>query len=189
MSDFGDPSSDPSNETRPLLQAPEDSEGKRSPFAFTPKQLGERIYDSKDLKILGAMGGLEGLALGLRTDVNKGLWPNEDILDGQITLEDVWHTLDGRLPERFERNLDVASIVDQHTSPYGIESSSGRYRRGDEDFSQAKSGRHGQSFRHRREVFGENKIPIRPPKSIVQLMWQALHDKTLVYSLLFRVLT
>ena len=35
-------------------------------------------------------------------------------------------------------------------------------------------------FRDRRRVFGENKIPIRPPKNILQLMWIALHDKVLV---------
>ena len=40
----------------------------------------------------------------------------------------------------------------------------------------------GNRFRDRRRVFDENKIPVRPPKSILELMWIALHDKVLVWS-------
>ena len=36
-------------------------------------------------------------------------------------------------------------------------------------------------FRDRRRVYGENRIPVRPQKSILELMWIALHDKVLVY--------
>jgi hypothetical protein len=31
-------------------------------------------------------------------------------------------------------------------------------------------------------VFGENTIPMRPQKGILELMWIALHDKVLVWS-------
>ena len=112
-----------------------------SPFAFTKAQVGKRLYDPKDLNFLGAIGGLDGLSLGLQVDLSKGLSPDEEL--HPVSLEDVW-----RLLARGERH-EIVNGAD-----------------GD--------------FRDRQRVFGENKIPIRPPKNILQLMWIALHDKVLV---------
>lgn len=33
---------------------------------------------------------------------------------------------------------------------------------------------------NRRKVFGSNVIPPKPPKSFLQLVWEALHDVTLI---------
>lgn len=33
---------------------------------------------------------------------------------------------------------------------------------------------------HRREVFGSNVIPPKPPKTFLQLVWEALQDITLI---------
>lgn len=33
---------------------------------------------------------------------------------------------------------------------------------------------------HRREVFGSNTIPPKPPKTFLQLVWEALQDVTLI---------
>ena len=35
-------------------------------------------------------------------------------------------------------------------------------------------------IRHRKEVFGANVIPPKPPKSFLQLAWEALQDITLI---------
>jgi len=169
MSEFGDPSMD----VRALLQTPEDSENKQvdNPFAFTPIQLSKRLYDPKELDLVRAMGGVEGLTLGLRTDVNKGLSPHEDLLDGHVTLEEVWRILDD--PQRRELGRDLAIIRD---GPPGLSAEISVGESGLPAVSQGSK----SNFQDRRRVFGENKIPMRPPKNILQLMWLALHDKILV---------
>lgn len=56
-----------------------------NPFAFSPKQLA-KLHDPKDLNILRAMGGIDGLVSGLRTDVEEGLSSDEDPLAEKVTL-------------------------------------------------------------------------------------------------------
>jgi len=147
-SDFGDMNIEV--HTLPELSLESTGDQDPIPFAFTKTQVGKRLYDPKDLSFLGAIGGLEGLSLGLQVDLSKGLSPDEDILDVPVTLEDVWRTLSrGERPE-----------ITHHDESPRTQSS--------------------PRFRDRRRVFGENKIPVRPPKNILQLMWIALHDKVLV---------
>ena len=35
-------------------------------------------------------------------------------------------------------------------------------------------------LRHRREIFGSNVIPPKPPKTFLELVWEALQDITLI---------
>ena len=131
-------------------ESEDDREEDSGPFAFTKTQLGNRLYDLKDLHFLDSIGGLEGLSLGLHVDLSGGLSPDEDIIDVPVTLEDVWRAVStGSRPEIPSCEIPLAQS--------------------------------NTLFRDRRRVFGENKIPIRPPKSILELMWIALHDKVLVY--------
>jgi P-type Ca2+ transporter type 2C len=146
-SDFGDMNIDV--HTLPDFSPESTGEQDPTPFAFTKTQVGKRLYDPKDLSFLGAIGGLEGLSLGLQVDLNNGLSPDEDILDVPITLEDVWRT------------LSHGEII------HGIES---------------RGAQNSTHFRDRRRVFGENKIPVRRPKNILELMWVTLQDKVLVES-------
>lgn len=37
-----------------------------------------------------------------------------------------------------------------------------------------------QELQHRKDVFGSNVIPPKPPKSFLQLVWEALQDVTLI---------
>jgi Ca2+ transporting ATPase len=37
-----------------------------------------------------------------------------------------------------------------------------------------------QDLEHRRETFGSNTIPPKPPKTFLQLIWEALQDVTLI---------
>jgi P-type Ca2+ transporter type 2C len=100
-SDIGEDKS----EIRQLLRSDSQTEIPDNPFAFTPKQLA-KLHDPKDLNILRAMGGMEGLVFGLRTDVEEGLSPDEDVLEGKVTLQDVWHELETRRKERYRRSID-----------------------------------------------------------------------------------
>lgn len=42
---------------------------------------------------------------------------------------------------------------------------------------------------HRREVFGSNIIPPKPPKSFLQLVWDALQDVTLIILLVAAIIS
>jgi len=44
-------------------------------------------------------------------------------------------------------------------------------------------------IRHRKEVFGANVIPPRPPKSFLQLVWEALQDITLIILIIAAVIS
>ena len=37
-----------------------------------------------------------------------------------------------------------------------------------------------EDIKHRREVFGSNTIPPKPPKTFLMLVWEALQDVTLI---------
>lgn len=56
-------------------------------FAFSPGQLNKMI-NPKSLAAFQALGGLRGLARGLRTDLDAGLSVDEGHLDGNITFEE-----------------------------------------------------------------------------------------------------
>lgn len=60
----------------------------KNKFAFSPGQL-SKLLNPKSLNAFLAMGGLEGLEKGLRTDIKSGLSSDEDILDGAVAFEDV----------------------------------------------------------------------------------------------------
>jgi Ca2+-transporting ATPase len=65
----------------------DDFKVKDNKFAFTPGHL-NKMLNPKSLPAFVAMGGLEGLARGLRTDLYAGLSLDETDLSGRVTFED-----------------------------------------------------------------------------------------------------
>ncbi|KAH7137229.1 hypothetical protein B0J13DRAFT_597030 [Dactylonectria estremocensis] len=59
-----------------------------SRFAFSPGQL-SKLLNPKSHNAFYALGGVEGLAKGLRTDLKSGLSADEASLDGEVAFEDV----------------------------------------------------------------------------------------------------
>lgn len=57
-----------------------------NPFAFTPGQLG-KLYNPKSLAALHALGGINGLQKGLRTDVEAGLNSGEQHFSDAVSFE------------------------------------------------------------------------------------------------------
>ena len=172
-SDIGDPEID----VRGLMDLDQEDQSKHSPFAFSVKQL-IKLHDPKDLNVLRAMGGLEGLCLGLRTDVNVGLSWDEEMIDGHITLEDVRQRLE------MQRNEAESSLQGGRSSSHPDSSTdqapdsptlNRSFTRSSISFRHEK-----RSFEARRKVFGENKIPMRSAKNIFRLMWEVGQDKVLV---------
>lgn len=183
ISDFGDHDVD----IHKLLKSMGDSEDTitENPFAFTKAQLGKNLYDSKDLNVLRAVKGLEGLTIGLRTDVDKGLSPNEDRLDGQVTIEDIWHDFESLQPdrERFQEDHVFVNPVSDDTPGLSAMTSVNENERPTYILGfrrRPQTQRRREFFTDRRRVFGDNRIPNRPAKNIFQLMWIAFQDKVIV---------
>ena len=197
-SDIGDPMGD----KRDLLKKEaEEEQIPDNPFAFTPKQLA-KLHDPKDLDVLRAMGGLRGLEIGLRTNIEEGLSPDEDTLEGQVTLADVWHKIERQKKEKvkngynLEKSKDPKEAEGEEINVLLPRQSQGDVRRADTGGRKSSTASkrptlaalrsnasQPQHFSDRIRVFSENRIPEKKPKNIFQLMWMALHDKILVHTL------
>src|SRR5690242_480800 len=58
-----------------------------NPFAFSPGQL-SKLIEPKSLPALRALGGMEGLERGLRTNSRSGLSVDETRLTGVVTFQE-----------------------------------------------------------------------------------------------------
>jgi Ca2+-transporting ATPase len=123
-------------------------------FAFSPGQLG-KLYNPKSLGAFYALGGLDGIEKGLRTDRKAGLSVDEGVLDGVVSFEDATtpsatHSAPKTLPEQGVAHTDSAREAGQN------------------------------SFADRKRVYSDNRLPVRKPKNIFQLAWIAYNDKVLL---------
>ncbi|KAL9130609.1 MAG: hypothetical protein Q9217_001269 [Psora testacea] len=125
-------------------------------FAFTPGQL-SKLLNPKSLAAFYALGGLKGLEKGLRTDRAAGLSLDEVDLDGTIPFDEAVAAGANKDPE----------VLDKPT----------RARRTTTAGSKKLSG---DSFRDRKRIFRDNRLPEKKPKSILQLAWIAYNDKVLI---------
>ena len=174
---------DPQLEERGLLDIPHDSDYEEdpSPFAFTKTEVGKRLYDPKDLNFFRAMGGSQGLALGLQVDPNTGLSPDENILHSQVTPENVWRIWNGSRRSVVRRDIINGQVENNFIGPINAATGPRPVERQVGTSSQATSKQSAIRFQDRRRVYGENKVPLRRPKNIFQFMWIALHDQVLVW--------
>lgn len=123
-------------------------------FAFSPGQL-NKLLNPKSLGAFHALGGLRGLEKGLRTDASTGLSVDETSLEGTIDFE--------------EATLSTSSEPPKAASP-----------------SPPGPPGHGPSkgandpFSDRRRIYGNNKLPEKKAKSILELAWIAYNDKVLI---------
>lgn len=76
-----------SNPLQPDPGSEGDFEVADNPFAFSPGQL-NKLFNPKSLAAYVALGGLEGIARGLQTDVQSGLNLGETSAPKHVTLED-----------------------------------------------------------------------------------------------------
>ncbi|PSN61843.1 calcium-translocating P-type ATPase [Corynespora cassiicola Philippines] len=125
-------------------------------FAFSPGQLG-KLYNPKSLGAFHALGGLDGLEKGLRTDRKAGLSVDEQYYTDQVTFEDA------TIPHATE--APSKSPPDAHLG------------RSD---SPPQPSNGSDAFADRKRVFSDNRLPQRKAKSILQLAWMAYNDKVLI---------
>lgn len=124
-------------------------------FAFSPGQLG-KLLNPKSLDAFYALGGLDGLERGLRTDRKAGLSIDQQHLDDAITFEEA----------TTPRTSDAPSKVLLDQAPNSSDSTSAAPFKG--------------IFADRKRSFSNNQLPERKPRSIIQLAWTAYYNRALI---------
>ncbi|KAH6997652.1 hypothetical protein BKA56DRAFT_469368 [Ilyonectria sp. MPI-CAGE-AT-0026] len=129
-------------------------------FAFAPGHL-SKLLNPKSLSAFYALGGLDGLEKGLRTDRKAGLSVDETTLDGEVTFEDVvpkgtpkYGTAGDSVPEaKGEASVHIPPPEDPN--PTG-------------------------AFADRKRVFRDNRLPDKKTKSLLEIAWTTYNDKVLI---------
>jgi Ca2+-transporting ATPase len=133
-------------------------------FAFSPGQL-NKMLNPKSLAAFIALGGLPGLEIGLRTDVDAGLSIEETELAGSVSYKEVtkqYRKLRGTDASALPRPVEVRHVDVTDAGP-------------------SSSGSHGgEAFYDRKRVFSDNKLPTKKPVSFLQLMWQAYYKESVL---------
>ncbi|RFU33301.1 hypothetical protein B7463_g3028, partial [Scytalidium lignicola] len=125
-------------------------------FAFTLGQM-SKLVNPKSLSAFYAVGGMDGLEKGLRTDRQSGLSLDEGFIDGTISLEESRSTrpVSKHLPGSHPVECKTPEPPTKHQGP-------------------------DRSFADRRRIFGENRLPEKIPKNILQLAWATYNDRVLI---------
>ncbi|KAF3387642.1 Calcium-transporting ATPase 2 [Penicillium rolfsii] len=125
-------------------------------FAFSPGQL-NKMQNPKSLAAFYALGGLQGLERGLRTDLNAGLSVDEGRLEGTVDFQQV-------TPALYEKRPSISKpSVEAHQAP-AVPVSTGD----------------GLPFEDRVRVFSENRLPARKSTGFLKLLWMAYNDKIII---------
>lgn len=158
-----------------------------TPFAFKPVQLAS-LLDPKNLEGLIAMGGIVNVLRGLGTHPTRGL--SKLALGGAGMEDSTVHAAKGTARAasddekagHSDKKLDAESTLPGIvvTSPAGEVAEQTRESESlDNDFEEVGPA-YGAAMDRRRHVYGENVLPHRPSKTLLQLMWLAFKDKVLV---------
>lgn len=130
-----------------------------TPFSFKPYELAHML-DPKNLDTLASFGGVAGLLKGLGTNAERGLSTS-----GTAPPDS---NPPASSPQYAEKDAVPAIML---TAPSG-------------DTTTANQTESSDTFKatvdDRKRVYGENVLPTRASKSLLQLMWMALKDKVLV---------
>jgi Ca2+-transporting ATPase len=181
-----------SEDTDKRLELVQDDLIDPSPFAFKPFALAS-LLDPKDLRALEKLGGMKGLLLGLGTNHWTGLGKKALLRSEAFKVQETRVAIqgDGRpgagvgvrqgASQRHDRREDggggLPGIV--VTTPEGKASGAGVERPqeiGDGDDSPAFHA----TLDQRRQIYGDNVLPHRPSKTLLQHMLAAWSDKVLV---------
>jgi len=153
-------------QTNHQLELAQDEAIDPTPFHFKPYQLAHML-DPKSLETLVSMGGIQGLLRGLGTDSGRGLSTadastrNDDKHGAGLVTS---HLHDSEKSHQSEKPPEIVL-----TEP------SGNIGAPTDDGSAFNA-----SFDDRTRVYGQNVLPTRISKSLLQLMWAAMKDKVLV---------
>ena len=159
------------------IELEEDSGVEPFPFIFRPFQLAHTL-DSKNFDAILAFGGTSGLLRGLGTDADYGL-SKQAVLSRSHTANSLSGSQKGaglgasqsHQPQP-ETEMVPAIMLTAPDSPTMAEVSS---------VEPSKDGpAYHASLKVRQRIYGENVLPSRRSKTLLQLMWLALKDKVLI---------
>ncbi|CEI64962.1 unnamed protein product [Fusarium venenatum] len=129
-------------------------------FVFSPGQLSEPL-NPKSLNVFYALGGLNGIEKGLRTDRSAGLGIEESTLDGEVNFHDVapkgtpiHGTAGDSIPES---NAEAAVHIHLPDDPNPA-----------------------GPFCDRKKIFRDNVLPEKKSKSLLEIAWTTYNDKVLI---------
>jgi P-type Ca2+ transporter type 2C len=143
----------PESEDETALFNPQDN-----PFGVTPGHLA-KLIPRKNLQALYLLHGLPGLAKALRTSLTDGLDVGEDRISGNVSFKDVQDT-----------PMDDVEIGD--TPVKAVKRSDTRGTQG--------TSKSTPTFTDRKRIFGDNRLPEKKTKTLLQLAWIAVQDKILL---------
>ncbi|KAF1803679.1 PMCA-type calcium-translocating P-type ATPase [Mucor lusitanicus] len=121
-----------------------------NPFAFSLEQM-TSIVDRRYFQFLQHVGGIEGIAKGLHSNIKSGLDWNEANL-AYIRMFDL-QSKKKQQEEEEEAFYNAQFPLSMHDS---------------------------ETFVQRRQVFGSNILPSVEEVTLLQLMWESFQDKTLI---------
>ncbi|THC95734.1 hypothetical protein EYZ11_004773 [Aspergillus tanneri] len=133
----------------PDLRNQQDFEVENNKFAFSPGQL-NKMQNPKSLAAFQALGGLQGLEIGLRTDLTSGLSIDETLLDGSVSF------IEATSSENTPAKQQPASTI--QTTAIEV----------------------GSQFHDRIRIFSQNRLPTRKSTGFLKLLWMAYNDKIII---------
>jgi Ca2+-transporting ATPase len=155
------------------------------PFTFKPLQLAS-LVDPKNLETLEGLGGVDALLRGLGTHPTHGLstemgMPSIHRASPDPTLQSftLSHATDEDPPK------PGIMITSPAGEPQGLQSTvtlGGGSGVGLPAAVQSSEGVYRTSIEDRQRIFGQNILPRRPIRSLLQSMWLSVKDKVLVSS-------
>lgn len=129
-------------------------------FAFSPGQL-SKLFNPKSIHALYALGGLDGLETGLRSNRKSGLSADENVLYGSVAFEDVapagvprYGTAGDIVPET-NAESDVHIPLPQRLTPK-------------------------DTFTDRTRIFRDNRLPDKKEKTLLEIAWRTYNGKVLI---------
>lgn len=144
-----------------------------SPFHFKPYELAN-LLDAKNLDALESLGGVDALLSGLNTSRDKGL--TQQALERSETISG--HVPgDGRPPDPGSGGASRRRYPQKQGHTVTEPSDEVKSTHEDEGNTEAAFA---ASLAERRRIYGENLLPPRPSKTLLQLMATAVKDKVLV---------
>jgi Ca2+-transporting ATPase len=125
-----------------------------NPFAFSPGQL-NKLLNPKSLSAFRALGGLQGIAKGLQTDVRSGLSVDENGAPSRVTFDEA-----------------VAAASKPSSSAAASKEASSTNATPPADAS--------SSFTDRTRVYSRNVLPPKKATPFWKLMWNVYNDAVLI---------
>ncbi|KAK6531276.1 plasma membrane calcium [Arthrobotrys megalospora] len=140
----------PEEALKPDLGTENDFKIENNPFAFTPGHL-NKMLNPKSLSAYQAMGGVFGIAKGLKTDLHTGLSIDETTIDTPISFNEAVTSSEDE-PKKAAYSQAVHMPHSGDTSPYA----------------------------DRLRVFKDNRLPEKKATPLWKLMWNAYKDEILL---------